>query len=676
MQTERPSHRLPDEAPGIPDSGPAIQITDVPPPPSNATAGGSGRTSTGLLRKILIRLFLISLVLAVLALIWGLLPSAQWSAKGRGPLTIKVQRRNFIHEITERGTVESASNVEVRCEVKSRNSSGIQILYIVPEGTYVTPVPDWEPADPENPEDPPDLLVTLDSSALESEQTQKQIVCANSESAVIQAKNTLETAKITMDEYLHGTYVEKKKEFAAAVAVAEENFTRAEEYYEYSRLLHSKGYISDKELQANAFDVEKKSLDRDKSNTSLEVLEKYSKPKMLLELEADIGSAEAKLNAAEQSYQLDLEELALVDEQVVNCTIRAPEAGQVVYANITDRRGGTEVIIEEGTTVRERQVIIKLPDPKRMQVTASVNEAKITLVKPGMFVEIRLDAFAELKLEGVVERVNKYPAPTSFFSSSVKEYETTIRIKNGKVDHSADEPAQVEAAGEEEELAELRPGMTAEVKIRVEEFPDVLQVPVQAVIEHGGKHYCIVLGSSGVSAQEVEIGSTNDKTVVIHKGLDEGDEVVLNAASHREDASLPAPTEAEKAVQLRGQGLSSDSGDDGDSQDSDKQSPSQRAEQLIKERDSNGNGKLETDEMPSGMKTNASEADTDGDGVITLQELTAVMAKMSGAGRPGGRAQGEGPGPKGAGGRPDGGGPRGPGKGAGGRAPGGPGGPR
>ena len=44
----------------------------------------------------------------------------------------------FVHEIVERGNVESASNVEIRCEVKMRGKS-ITILEIVPEGTYVEP---------------------------------------------------------------------------------------------------------------------------------------------------------------------------------------------------------------------------------------------------------------------------------------------------------------------------------------------------------------------------------------------------------------------------------------------------------------------------------------------------------------------------------------------------------
>jgi multidrug resistance efflux pump len=521
---------------------------------------------------------LIALVVlvAVPAIAWSLWPEFPWKSGASGPMMVKVECKDFIHEVTERGTVASASNVEVRCMVESRNMSGTQILYIVPEGTYVTPVPDWQPSDPDNPEEPPDLLVKLDSSALEAQLTQQQIVCANSEASMIQSQNVLDTAEIALEEYVKGSYVEEEQKLQAARAVANENLSRAIEYLDYSELLYSKGYISDRELQANAFDVEKKKLELAQTETALTVLEDYTQRKTVKQLEADIKTGAAKLEAAKHSYELDLEELQDVQTQIANCTIRAPQPGQVVYANITDRRGGNEVIIEEGASVRERQVLIKLPDPKRMQVEAKVNEAKVAMVTPGLPATIRLDAFASLELKGVVEKVSKYPAPSSFFTANVKEYDTIIRIDGraepavggkqnsaGKVaaqreansdPKSGDTPAESDAGAaggsgekseksgqddEDQTITNMRPGMTAEVKIRVEQIPQALQIPVQAVIEHGTRHFCVVPAGDGFAAREVTIGSTNDKVVVIEGGLEENEQVVLNAAGYRDQLNLP-----------------------------------------------------------------------------------------------------------------------------------------
>ena len=52
-------------------------------------------------------------------------------------LTTRAFEAPFFHVVLERGEVESSSNVEVRCQVRGRSSTGINILEIVPEGTWV-----------------------------------------------------------------------------------------------------------------------------------------------------------------------------------------------------------------------------------------------------------------------------------------------------------------------------------------------------------------------------------------------------------------------------------------------------------------------------------------------------------------------------------------------------------
>ena len=49
-----------------------------------------------------------------------------------------VERKPFQHTVIEQGDIESSSNVEVECQVRSRNSSGVQIIWVIDEGTRVT----------------------------------------------------------------------------------------------------------------------------------------------------------------------------------------------------------------------------------------------------------------------------------------------------------------------------------------------------------------------------------------------------------------------------------------------------------------------------------------------------------------------------------------------------------
>lgn len=497
------------------------------------------------------------------------------------------------------------------------------------------------------------VLVRLDASSLENRFTQQQIVCQNSRASVVQAEANYEAAKIALQEYLQGTYQQQYQDIQFQQTMAEENLARAQQYYAHSKLLHAKGYVSDRELQANRFDVEKKRIELEMAKTKLRVLESYTKQKMITELLANIQSAQAKLEAAKKNYQLDLEELWQIEDQIIQCTIFARNPGQVVYANERNWRGGNEVVIEPGTYIRERQVIIRLPDASQMQVVARINEARVNLVQPNMPVRIQLDAFLDQELRGTVQEVSDYPAPSSFFSSSIKEYETKIRIENPP-------PG-------------LRPGFTAQVRIRVAERPNVLQVPVQSVFEHKGKHYCIVYRNGALEARPVLLGLNNEKFVVIEEGIQEGEQVVLNAHEYRDEVGLAEEVKKHEASEEASEG-GSDSSDVPGAEPGAKaasgaeangprrggegspggpegrgeaggpermqagQPPQQRPDpaQLFQRFDQNGDGVLETSELPEGLRPVASAADTNGDGKIDRQEWAAAAARLGG-GRPGGR---------------------------------------
>ena len=76
-----------------------------------------------------------------------------------------------------------------------------------------------------------------------------------------------------------------------------------------------------------------------------------------------------------------------------------------------------------------------------------------------------------------------------------------------------------------------------------------MQVPLQAVIEHGSKHYCLTYDSGEFEAHEIEAGEDNGKRVIITGGLEEGQEIVLGAETYLEEVELPElPTGGRKDV--------------------------------------------------------------------------------------------------------------------------------
>jgi len=428
------------------------------------------------------------------------------------PLTSPVFVGKFVHEVVERGDIESSANVEVRSEVQLRGnnySSGVAILELVPEGTFV---------------EEGDFLIRLDDSTLQNELQLQQINCNSSAAVLIQAKTAVETAKLALKEYQEGTFRQAEEQIQSEIFIAEENSRRAVEYLRYSERLAAKGYVSPIQLDADRFAVDKAAKELEVAKTKHGVLRDFTRQKMVKQLEADMKTAEAKMEASMQINSVETSRLERIKIQIAKCIITAPRAGQVVYANQPGYGNNDAVVIEEGRIVRERQVLIRLPNPKQMQVVAKINESRIDMVRPGMKARVKVDAIADFELEGIVRKVSEYPTQqNSSLMSHIKEYETEIEIIN---------PPDG-----------LRPGMTAQAAVLVEERAEATQVPLQAVLERHGHYYCLVHGPAGLTARQVQVGPTNDKFVVIEKGLNAGEQIAMAPKQFGDQVALPTPVE-------------------------------------------------------------------------------------------------------------------------------------
>ncbi|MFT7641638.1 MAG: HlyD family secretion protein [Pirellulaceae bacterium] len=469
------------------------------------------------------------LIVGLLAMIVvGLIAWAMWpgggDAEDENMILTSVIEDEFKHIVIAQGDVESANNVEIRCEVKSRNGSGTVILDVVPEGTRVVK-DDW--------------LVRLDGSALEQEMLQQQIICNTSKAIMIQAQNIYEAAIIAHKEYTEGTFRQEEQQIQSELFVAQENLRRSRQYAKYSERLAAKGYVTSLQLEGDRFAVDRSQNELETANVKLNVLREYTKEKMLKTFTSDIATAEAKWKAEQNSYQLELDKLSEVEEQISKCEILAPQAGTVVYANEYSRHGNSEFMVEPGAQIRERQVIIRLPDPHQMQIKAKVNESRITMVKADMPVNIKFDASANATVGSVV-KVNQYAEPRGWSSGPVSEYATFVKI---------DDAPDV-----------IRAGMTAEVQILVNHIPSARQIPVEAVMEYRGRYFALVKTSTGWQTPEVKVGPSNDKFIVVESGLTIDDVVVMNPRAYRHLLELPDIPEPEVKQQERGLGGSAASG--------------------------------------------------------------------------------------------------------------------
>jgi multidrug resistance efflux pump len=592
-------------------------------------------------------LFLL-IVLALVAIVVGIV---YYTFRSRGgdpteaPVLATLKRDSYDHIVLEEGEVESSNNVEIRCEVRSRSSGSApstSIIDVIEEGKQVKEG-DW--------------LITFDSAPLEQEVSRQRIIVNTSEAIVIQAKADYDTALIAKEEYLEGAYNEQKKTIENEIFVAEESLKKAQLSHDSIKRLVSRGLLDELQLAGEDFKVKAAQNELDLAKQKLSVLEQFTKRKMLTQLESDIQSAEVKWRNEQDSHQEELNNLKEIQEQIVKCKVTAPQAGQVVYANVQSSRSGSEFVVEAGVAVRERQVIIRLPDPSAMQVKAKISESRINLIREGMPVAIRIDAFGDGTLQGEVKKVNKYAEAGNWWMSSGKEYATLISILN---------PGR-----------ELRVGLTAEVQIHVEHRDDALLMPVQVVYERVGKTFCLVQNGEKWDTRELVISSTNDKMVAVDEEKSDlfkvGDQLVLNPRQHvdkfdhsrfpkegavsadtakRAPSRQPAAGNEQTAKAEEGAKGGPGKGAGGGGPGGGGRRGGSPAD-MIKRMDTDGDGKLSSDELsalPGGFGDRLKAADTNSDGFVDTAELTAAFAKMRAAG--GGGGQG---GPGGGGGRAPGG---------------------
>ena len=162
--------------------------------------------------------------------------------------------------------------------------------------------------------------------------------------------------------------------------------------------------------------------------------------------------------------------------------------------------------VQVGDQVWPNQPLIMLPDLSQMTVETQVRETDIYKVEKNQQVLISADAYPELTLEGEVNFIGTL-AQENEARRGGKYFTVTILVE--KAD------------------PRLRPGMSTRVELLVERLPSAKYVPLEAVFERGGKHYCYVMRGRSPEVREVLVGPSNENHIVIETGLDAGDRVLL-----------------------------------------------------------------------------------------------------------------------------------------------------
>ncbi len=482
----------------------------------------------GVLRLIGGKGLWIALIITVIALI------AVWFKVVRGGedqmsnlATFVAKRGPLIISILESGTIKAKEKIIIKNEIEGRTS----IVSLIPEGTHVKKG---------------DLLIELDASVLEDSKIDQEIAVQKAYAAFIDANETLAVAQnqaisdvnvahLTLefaiqdlDQYIKGLYPNEETAANNDITLRQEELKRAEETMAWSDKLYEKKYISQTELMADRLAVTRSTNNLELARNNLKLLEDFTYHRNIAQFTSDVTQAEmalerierksralviqaeADLKAKELDYKRQKDKFDKIEDQLGKAKIYAPTDGMAIYAT-TARRGSwrdRREPMDVGIELTERQELFHLPTAESAMVEVDIHEASLEKVRLGLPVVVTVDALPGQRFFGSVQRIAPLPDPQfMWMNPDLKVYNTDVYLEGN--------------------IPSLRTGMSCKVEIIVEQYEDVVYVPVQTVLRVGGESTVFVVKDGSIEERKVKVALDNRRMIKIVNGLSEGEHVLM-----------------------------------------------------------------------------------------------------------------------------------------------------
>ncbi|MCU0472379.1 MAG: HlyD family secretion protein [Bacteroidales bacterium] len=239
---------------------------------------------------------------------------------------------------------------------------------------------------------------------------------------------------------------------------------------------------------------------------------KYEPPTTIRQAEISLDQAQRVLDQLNRSYKLkDAQTRVNVrnlrwyisryerrirdyEDVLAGFVITAPSPGMIIYKRT---RRGTKRKVGSMINPMDR-VVATLPDLISMISKIFVSEVEVTKVQTGQPVIITIDAFPSKNYSGTV--TSKANIGEKLPNTDTKVFEVLVRIDGTDMN--------------------LRPSMTTNNKILIKKFEDVIFIPIECV-HTGSDSIQFVYTKSGYK-NAVVLGESNEKDVIIKKGLEPG----------------------------------------------------------------------------------------------------------------------------------------------------------
>ena len=212
---------------------------------------------------------------------------------------------------------------------------------------------------------------------------------------------------------------------------------------------------------------------------------------------------QARIAQAKAQVAQDAANLKQLEEQLNYTDIVSPIDGIILSRDVEMGDAVSSILVlGSGATL-----VMTLGDTSQVYVKGKVDESDIGRVYLGQPARIKVESFKDKTFNGVVTKIS----PMGVEKDNVTTFEVRVSIQN---------PG-----------GELKAEMTANAEIILEEHKSVLQIPEGAIIYDKDRNASVEVpdakGKDGQRKVAINIGISNGAKTEVLKGLNEGDQVIL-----------------------------------------------------------------------------------------------------------------------------------------------------
>lgn len=159
------------------------------------------------------------------------------------------------------------------------------------------------------------------------------------------------------------------------------------------------------------------------------------------------------------------------------------------------------LFVDEGEFIDKGKPFADVVNVDKIKINVNVPELDVRYLKVGQKAVVRVDAFPDREISGIVDFVAYKADPAT------KTFSVRVLVDNPRHD--------------------IRPGMIARVAFLRRVIPEALAAPIFALIDKGGERIVFVEQEGIVHARPVSIGVIEGDKVQITQGLKPGDHLIV-----------------------------------------------------------------------------------------------------------------------------------------------------